>query len=51
MEASQQATENTNTDAISAAREGDTVVITAGVPFGNAGSTNIFRIATVKTTC
>jgi len=26
---------------------GDTVVITAGVPFGNAGSTNILRIAEV----
>jgi pyruvate kinase len=27
--------------------DGDTVVITAGVPFGNAGSTNILRIAKV----
>ncbi|MDV7340585.1 pyruvate kinase [Terasakiella sp. A23] len=27
--------------------KGDTVVITAGVPFGNAGSTNILRIAKV----
>ena len=26
---------------------GDTVVITAGVPFGNAGSTNLLRIAKI----
>ena len=26
---------------------GDSVVITAGVPFGNAGSTNLLRIAKI----
>jgi len=30
------------------AESGDTIVITAGVPFGNAGSTNILRIAQVN---
>ncbi|MNN94231.1 Pyruvate kinase [compost metagenome] len=29
------------------ARRGDTVVITAGVPFGTPGSTNMLRIETV----
>ena len=29
------------------AKPGDSVVITAGVPFGNAGSTNLLRIATI----
>ncbi|PXC08011.1 pyruvate kinase, partial [Pseudomonas aeruginosa] len=29
------------------ARRGDTVVVTAGVPFGRPGSTNMLRIETV----
>jgi len=29
------------------AKEGDSIVITAGVPFGNAGSTNLLRIAKI----
>ena len=29
------------------AEEGDSIVITAGVPFGNAGSTNLLRIAKI----
>ena len=29
------------------AKVGESVVITAGVPFGNAGSTNLLRIATI----
>lgn len=29
------------------ARDGDRVVITAGVPFGQAGTTNILRIAVI----
>ena len=29
------------------AKPGDTIVITAGVPFGNAGSTNLLRIAKI----
>ena len=29
------------------AKPGDSVVITAGVPFGNAGSTNLLRIAKI----
>ena len=29
------------------AMPGDSVVITAGVPFGNAGSTNLLRIAKI----
>ena len=29
------------------AKPGDSVVITAGVPFGNAGTTNLLRIAKV----
>jgi pyruvate kinase len=29
------------------AQSGDSIVITAGVPFGNAGSTNLLRIAKI----
>ena len=29
------------------AKSGDSIVITAGVPFGNAGSTNLLRIAKI----
>ena len=29
------------------AEPGDSVVITAGVPFGNAGTTNLLRIAKI----
>ena len=29
------------------AKPGDSIVITAGVPFGNAGSTNLLRIAKI----
>ena len=29
------------------AKNGDSIVITAGVPFGNAGSTNLLRIAKI----
>ena len=29
------------------AEPGDTIVITAGVPFGNAGSTNLLRITKI----
>ena len=29
------------------AKSGDAIVITAGVPFGNAGSTNLLRIAKI----
>jgi len=32
------------------AREGDSVVVVAGVPFGQAGSTNNLRVARIRAT-
>jgi pyruvate kinase len=30
------------------ARQGDEIVIAAGVPFGHSGTTNVLRVATVR---
>ena len=43
----QQELEKTIVKKADLAKEEDSIVITAGVPFGNAGSTNLLRIAKI----